>query len=91
MMEIEYIALLARLRLTEEEKELFSRQLGSIIDYINKLNRLDTSDVEPTSHVLPIKNVFREDRQGVSSERDEILRNAPSKKGGFYKVPKIIE
>ncbi len=90
-MEIEYIALLARLRLTEEEKELFSRQLGSIIDYINKLNRLDTSDVEPTSHVLPIKNVFREDRQGVSSERDEILRNAPSKKGGFYKVPKIIE
>jgi len=91
MMEIEYIALLARLRLTEQEKELFSKQLGSIINYIDKLNQLDTSDVEPTSHVLPMKNIFREDEQGLSLNRESILENAPSRKGGFYKVPKIIE
>jgi len=91
MREIEYIALLARLRLTDEEKALFSRQLGDIIEYINKLNRVDTSGVEPTSHVLPVKNVFREDRQGRPLSREEMLRNAPSRKGGFYKVPKIIE
>jgi len=90
-MEIEYIAMLARLRLTEEEKGSFSRQLRDIISYINKLNRLDTSDVEPTSHVLPLRNVFREDRQDISTERDRILANAPSRKEGFYKVPKIIE
>ncbi len=91
MMEIEYIALLARLKLTEEEKSLFGKQLGSIIGYIDKLNQLNTSNVEPTSHVLPMKNVFREDKQRTSLSRDKILENAPSKKGSFYKVPRIIE
>lgn len=90
-MEVEYIALLARLRLTDEEKALFSKQLGSIISYIDKLNQLNTSNVDPTSHVLPMKNIFRDDKQDISLSRDKILENAPSKKEGFYKVPRIIE
>lgn len=90
-MEIEYIALLARLKLTYEEKGLFSKQLSSIIGYIDKLNQLNTSDIEPTSHVLPMKNIFREDKQDISLNKDKVLENAPSQKGGFYKVPRIIE
>lgn len=90
-MKIDHIALLARLKLTDEEKELFTRQLGSIIEYIDKLNQLNTSDVKPTAHVLPMKNVFRDDLQGVSLTGDMALKNAPERKGSFYKVPKIIE
>ncbi|GAB4546947.1 MAG: Asp-tRNA(Asn)/Glu-tRNA(Gln) amidotransferase subunit GatC [Thermodesulfovibrionia bacterium] len=91
MIDIEHIALLARLGLTDEEKEVFGRQLGSIIGYIGKLNQLNTSDVEPTSHVIEMRNVFREDRIEASLDMDEAMENAPSKKGGFYKVPRIIE
>lgn len=90
-MEIEHIALLARLKLTDREKKLFSRQLGSIIEYIDKLNKLNTSNVEPTSHVLEIKNVFREDILMPSLPREEALQNAPEKDDSFYRVPKIIE
>lgn len=90
-MEIEHVALLARLKLTDKEKELFSRQVGGIIEYIDKLNELDTADVEPTAHVLPVKNVFREDRLTPSLPRDKVLQNSPGKDETFYKVPKIIE
>ncbi len=90
-MEIEHVALLARLKLTDKEKELFSRQVGGIIEYIDKLNELDTSDVEPTAHVLPVKNVFREDRLKPSLPRDRVLQNSPGKDETFYRVPKIIE
>jgi len=89
--EVEKVAGLARLSFTDEEKELFAKQLSGILDYIEKLNELDTSDVEPTSHVLPIKNVFREDVVKPSSAPDEILANAPDRSGDFYRVPKIIE
>lgn len=90
-MEIEHVALLARLELSDDEKKLFSKQVGSIIDYIDKLDKLDTSDVEPTAHVLPIKNVFREDKLKPSLPREKALQNAPGKNDNFFRVPKIIE
>lgn len=88
--EVEHVALLARLELTEDEKETYTKQLNSILEYVNKLEDLDTSNVEPTNHVLPLKNVFREDvaKEGLSQEK--ALENAPSKEDGFFKVPKII-
>ena len=90
-MRIEDIALLARLHLSEEERTLFSGQLGSVIQYIDTLNELDTSDIEPTAHVLPIKNVFREDRLKPSLPQEKVLQNAPEKSDHFFSVPKIIE
>ncbi len=90
-MKIDGVAALARLNLSENEKELFSSQVGSIIDYIGKLNELDTTHVEPTAHILPIKNVFREDSLRDSLPQDKALKNAPLKDDSFYRVPKIIE
>jgi aspartyl-tRNA(Asn)/glutamyl-tRNA(Gln) amidotransferase subunit C len=90
-MDIEHLSLLARLNLSDDEKQLFSTQVDSIIDYINTLNELDTSDVEPTAHILPMKNVFREDILKASLPREKAMQNAPEKNDDFYRVPKIIE
>lgn len=90
-MDIQHIALLARLDLTEDEKSLFSQQLGNVLDYINKLNELDTTDVEPTAHILPLKNVFRQDELKPSLSRSDALQNAPDSTDDFYRVPRIIE
>ena len=90
-MDINHVASLARLKLTDAEKEQFEKQVGSIINYIDKLNELDTSSIEPTAHVLPISNVFREDQLRTSLPREKALQNAPEKGDGFYRVPKIIE
>jgi len=87
---IEHIAMLSRLRLSEEERGVFSKQISSIIEYISKLNEIDTSDVEPTSHVLQIKNVFRDDERKSSLSKDKALQNAPDRADGFFRVPKII-
>jgi aspartyl-tRNA(Asn)/glutamyl-tRNA(Gln) amidotransferase subunit C len=89
--EVEYVARLARLRLTEEEKERYTKQLADILRYINKLNELDTEKVEPTSHVLHLSNVFREDRVKPSLKQEEILANAPEVESSYFKVKKIIE
>jgi aspartyl-tRNA(Asn)/glutamyl-tRNA(Gln) amidotransferase subunit C len=89
--EIEHIASLARLSLTEEEKELFGSQISSILDYVEKLNELDTRNVEPTSHVLPLSNVVRDDIPGPSIPREDALMNAPDHTEKFFRVPKIIE
>jgi len=89
--EIEHIASLARLSLTEKEKELFGSQLSSILDYMEKLNELDTRNVEPTSHVLPLSNVMRDDVPGPSIAREDALMNAPDHTEKFFRVPKIIE
>lgn len=89
--EIEHIAMLARLSLSEEEKDLFGSQLGSILDYMEQLNGLDTEGIEPTSHVLSIQNVMREDIPGASLPRTDALLNAPSRTEQFFRVPKIIE
>ena len=89
--DVEYVAKLARLKLSEKEKEKFTKQLDQILKYVDKLNELDTKKVKPTTHVLPLKNVFREDRVGKSLEVKKVLENAPEKIKGFFKVPKIIE
>ncbi len=89
--EIEHVALLARLSLSEEEKELFGSQLSSILEYMEKLNELDTQGTEPTSHVLSLYNVMRDDAAISSIPREDALMNAPSRTDKFYRVPKIIE
>jgi len=89
--EIEHIAMLARLSLSEEEKELFISQLSSVLDYMKKLNELDTADIEPTSHVLPLGNVMRDDTPSPSIPKEDALMNAPNHTEKFYRVTKIIE
>lgn len=88
---IEHVANLARLELDGAEVDSFTRQIGGIISYVDKLNSLDTSEVEPTSHALHSSNVFREDLPAGSLPRDEVLANAPESTGEFYRVPRIIE
>ncbi len=88
---VEYISKLARLSVSEEEKETFSTQLNRILSYMEKLNELDTKDVEPTSHVVSLSNVMRDDVQRDSISREDALVNAPDRMDKFYRVPKIIE
>ena len=89
---VEHVALLSRLKLNEEELALYSRQLASILSYIDKLNEIDTKDTPPTSHALnTLKNVFRKDEVRPSLSVDESLANAPERKGDFFKIPKVIE
>jgi aspartyl-tRNA(Asn)/glutamyl-tRNA(Gln) amidotransferase subunit C len=89
--EVNHISRLSRLALTEEEAGLYAPQLSKIIDYVELLNSLDTSAIEPTSHVMPINNVMSEDQPRKSLDRKDVLRNAPDSDGKFYRVPKIIE
>jgi aspartyl-tRNA(Asn)/glutamyl-tRNA(Gln) amidotransferase subunit C len=88
--EVEYIANLARLELSREEVENYTHQLNDILEYMEKLNELDTSDVKPLSHPVENKNVFREDERTPSVSREDALRNAPDATEEFFKVPKII-
>ena len=79
---IEYVGILAKLELSEEEKEKAKKDMGSMLDYIDKLNELDTTGVEPMSHVFPVQNVFREDVVVNGDDRENILKNAPEEKDG---------
>lgn len=89
---VQHVALLSRLELNDKESDAYSKQLASILSYIDKLNEIDTKDVLPTSHPLAsLKNVFRKDILKKSLELDEALKNAPSKEGDFFKVPQVIE
>ncbi len=88
---IDYISQLARLELSGEEKEKGKEEIGKIIDYMDTLNTLDTTDIEAMSHAFPVKNVFREDVVKPSVDRDIITLNAPNKKEGCFKVPKTVE
>ncbi len=90
-MDIEKVARLARLELSEEEKETFGNQLEQILAYMEQLNQLDTQGVEPTSHAIPIYNVFREDEMKPSFPQEEVLGIAPEEEEGHFKVPRIIE
>ena len=87
---IEYVGILAKLELSEEEREQAKKDMGSMLDYIDKLNELDTSGVEPMSHVFPVNNVFREDVVTNGDGSSETLANAPEEKDGGFKVPKTI-
>ncbi len=89
--QVEKVAKLARLALHGEEAERFGQELSKIFSYIEKLNELDTSEIEPTSHVLPLANVFRDDEVLPSLPVEKALENAPERDGSFFKVPKIIE
>lgn len=91
LQEVEHVAQLARLALSEEEKEQMRSQLDRILGYIEKLNQLDTTSVEPTSHVLPMTNIFRDDALVPSLSREDALANAPDRREGFFQVPRIIE
>jgi aspartyl-tRNA(Asn)/glutamyl-tRNA(Gln) amidotransferase subunit C len=89
--QIDAVAHLARIELTEAERELFGAQLASILAYVAKLNELDTSNVEPTAHVMGLRNVFREDVEQPSTPREAMLANAPARAYGCYLVPKILD
>ena len=87
---IEYVGILAKLELSDEEKEQAKKDMGEMLDYIDKLNELDTTDVEPMSHVFPVNNVFREDVVTNGDGSIDTLANAPEQKDGGFKVPKTI-
>ena len=89
--EVDYVAHLARLDLTQEERVGMQRDLGAILEYFTRLEELDTQDVEPTSHPLAAHNVFREDRVTSSMSREEILANAPRRDEECFRVPLIME
>jgi len=88
--EVEYVAKLAKLEFNEGEKEEFTSQLNSILDYFKKLNELDTEEVEPTAYVISMPNLLNEDEVKPSLPRDEVLFNAKHTKKGYFKVPKIM-
>ena len=88
---IKYVAALAKLDLSEEEAVWAKIDLSQIIEYVNRMNELDTTGIEPMSHVFAYENVFREDVVTNRSERDVILSNAPESKDGGFKVPKTVE
>ena len=86
-----HVAKLARLRLTNDEIETFREQLSSILSYMEQLNAVDTADVPPTAHPLPLSNVFRDDDIRASWTPEEALRNAPAHQDDFFQVPKVLD
>lgn len=88
---IEYVGILAKLELSDEEKEQAKKDMANMLDYIDTLNELDTSGVEPMSHVFPVNNVSREDVVTNGDDREEILANAPEAKEGAFVVPKTFD
>ena len=88
--DVEHVAHLARLSFSDEEKARLTTQLNSILEYMDQLNALDTSNVEPLSHVIELQNVFRPDVQRTGVSRDDALQNAPARSDEFFKVPKVI-
>ena len=91
VIDVKYVAHLARLSLTPEEERKFGAQLGQVLGYIAKLNELDVSRVEPTAHAVPLVNVTRTDEVCPGLSNEDALRNAPAKANGLFVVPKIVE
>ncbi len=89
--QVRKVAKLSRLELTEAEVEEFTGQLSAILDYVEKMNELDTANIEPLAHCLPLSNVFRQDRVKESLGTEKTLGNAPQRDGEFFKVPKILD
>lgn len=88
---IDYVGILAKLELSQEEKEQAKKDMANMLDYIDMLNELDTDGVEPMSHVFPVHNVFREDVVVNGDDRNHILKNAPEEKDGSFMVPKTVD
>ncbi|CAM4420237.1 MAG: Asp-tRNA(Asn)/Glu-tRNA(Gln) amidotransferase subunit GatC [Paenibacillus macerans] len=91
MKDVEHVAKLARLHLTDEEREMFTEQLNAILQYAEKLNELDTDQIEPTTHVLHLSNVMREDVVKESLPPEKVFLNAPDEEDGQFKVPAVLE
>ena len=89
--DVEHVASLSRLDLSAEEKEQFTGQLNALLKYAEKLQELDTDGVEPTSHVLPLANVMREDEVQPSWPIEKVMANAPEEEDGQFKVPAVLE
>ena len=89
--EVEHVAQLARLQFDEAQLDMFMHQMNNILEYFDKLQDLDTSDIEPTSHAVVMNNIFRDDEEEKLFNRNLMLENAPEKEKGCFKVPKIIE
>ncbi len=89
--DVENVALLSRLEIPENQIEKYTGNLNAFLEYADVLTSLDTKGVEPTAHVLPLKNVFRKDEVHTSLDRELALSNAPEKTDGYFKVPKIVE
>lgn len=89
--DVEHVAKLARIELSEDEKEKFAKQLGAIIEYIDQLNEVETENIDPMAHPYPITNVTRADKACYENTREELLTNAPEEEDSFFKVPKINE
>ena len=88
---IEYVGILSKLELSEEEKEQAKKDMGKMLDYIDKLNELDTTGIEPMSHVFPVQNVFREDVVTNGDESEKTLKNAPGEKDNMFMVPRTFD
>lgn len=89
--DVQHVAKLARLNLSADEEQMFTEQLNAILQYAEKLNELDTDGVEPTTHVLPVSNVMREDVQRESLPIEKVMANAPEEEDGQFKVPAVLE
>ena len=89
--DVKHIANLSKLNLTEEELEKYTTELSDIVNFANELSNIDVDGVQPTNHILDIKNVFRKDEVQPSYDREKILKNAPSKDAGCVSVPKVVE
>ena len=90
-MDVGYVAHLARIDLTEEETELFQSQLDQVLHYVEQLDELDVTGVEPTAHAIPVFNVLRKDELGKSLNHADVIANAPAASNGEVRVPKIID
>ncbi|MDF7799871.1 Asp-tRNA(Asn)/Glu-tRNA(Gln) amidotransferase subunit GatC [Pontiellaceae bacterium B1224] len=90
-MDVGYVAKLACIDLTDEETTLFQGQLDQVLHYVEQLNELDVSNVEPTAHAIPVYNVLRKDEVGTSLNHDDVIANFPSATDGHVRVPKIID
>ena len=88
---IEYVSILAKLELSETEKEQAKKDMGRMLDYFDKLNELNTEGIEPMSHIFPVSNVFREDEVENGDQREKMLANAPKAKEGSFQVPRTVE
>jgi len=88
--DVEQVATLARIALSEEEKKKYAESLNTILEDLAVLNQVDTTQVEPTAYILPLKNVFREDREEPCLEKEVVFANAPEEENGCFKVPRIL-
>lgn len=88
--EVEHVAWLAHIELTEEEKSLFTEQFNKILEFFKQIDEVDTKNIPPTHHVLDLVNVYRKDEVGKTLPKESVLRNAPRKEDNFFKSPRII-